>query len=49
MSIGKAVYSAGQVTGQPFHLLVSIFMKARSMVGSPYAGLNEKVLMQASM
>ena len=34
---------------QPLHLLVSIFMKTRSMVGSPYADLDEKVLMQASL
>ena len=38
-----------RVTVQPLHLLVSIFMKTRSMVGSPYADLDEKVLMQASL
>lgn len=34
---------------QPLHLLVSIFMKTRSLVVPPYADLDEKVLMQASL
>ena len=33
---------------QPLHLLVSIFMKTRSMVGPPYADLDEKVLMHSN-
>ena len=37
------------VTVQPWHLLVSIFMKTRNTAGSPYADLDEKVLMQASL
>ena len=37
------------VTVQPWHLLVSIFMKTRSLVVPPYADLDEKVLMQASL
>ena len=38
-----------RVTVQPLHLLVSTFMKTRSMVGPPYADLDEKVLMQACL
>ena len=37
------------VTVQPLHLLVFIFMKTRSLVVPPYADLDEKVLMQASL
>ena len=37
------------VTVQSLHLLVSIFMKTRSLVVTPYADLDEKVLMQASL
>ena len=37
------------VTVQSLHLLVSIFMKTRSLVVPPYADLDEKVLMQASL
>ncbi|WP_343220462.1 hypothetical protein [Pilosibacter fragilis] len=38
-----------KVTVQPLHLLVFIFMKTRSLVVPPYADLDEKVLMQASL
>ena len=37
------------VTVLSLHLLVSIFMKTRSLVVPPYADLDEKVLMQASL
>ena len=37
------------VTVQSLHLLVFIFMKTRSLVVPPYADLDEKVLMQASL
>jgi len=38
-----------KVTVQPLQLLVFIFMKTRSLVVPPYADLDEKVLMQASL
>ena len=37
------------ITVQPWHLLVSIFMKTRSLMVPPYADLNKKALMQASL
>ena len=37
------------VTVQSLYLLVFIFMKTRSLVVPPYADLDEKVLMQASL
>ena len=37
------------VTVQPCHLLVSIFMKTRGLVDPPYADLNKKVFMQANL
>ena len=53
---GKTICQVGNlkiikklVTVQPLHLLVFIFMKTRSLVVPPYADLDEKVLMQASL
>ena len=43
------VFMWQNVTVQPLHLLVFIFMKTRSLVVPPYADLDEKVLMQASL
>ena len=49
MSIDFTTHKRIVVTVQPLHLLVFIFMKTRSLVVPPYADLDEKVLMQASL
>ena len=49
MQVNSQEKGGNYVTVQPWHLLVSIFMKTRSLVVPPYADLDEKVLMQASL
>ena len=49
MQVNSQEKGGNYVTVQPLHLLVFIFMKTRSLVVPPYADLDEKVLMQASL
>ena len=49
MQVNSQEKGGNYVTVQPWHLLVSIFMKTRSLVDPPYADLDEKVLMQVNL
>ena len=48
-NLQNVLISFVNVTVQPCHLLVSIFMKTRGLVDPPYADLNKKVFMQANL